>query len=51
VALDLTLDGRDGLGAGRHYQARLGQRFERVQATFERLPFAEGQFERQREGG
>lgn len=44
VALDLTVDGRDGLGAGRHYLASLPVRFERVRASFDRLPFADGTF-------
>jgi SAM-dependent methyltransferase len=45
VALDLTDDDRDGLRAGRHYLERLGLRFERVLASFERLPFAAGSFD------
>jgi SAM-dependent methyltransferase len=39
VAIDLTVDGRDGLGAARHYAPR----WPRVQAEFDRLPLAAGQ--------
>ena len=36
MAVDLTADDRDGLGAGRHY----GSAWPRVQAEFDRLPLA-----------
>jgi SAM-dependent methyltransferase len=45
VAVDLSLDDRDGLGAARHYGARLPALFPRLQASFDRLPFADGQFD------
>lgn len=40
VAVDILTDGRDGLGAARHYPA-----FPRFEAEFDRLPFAEGSFD------
>ena len=39
MAIDLTVDGRDGLGAARHYAPR----WPRVQAEFDRLPLAPDQ--------
>jgi SAM-dependent methyltransferase len=39
VAVDLSVDGRDGLGAARHYDPT----WPRVQAEFDRLPFADAQ--------
>ena len=39
VAIDLTVDGRDGLGAARHYAPR----WPRLQAEFDRLPLAPAQ--------
>ena len=41
VAVDLSIDPQDGLGAARHYP----KPFPLVQAEFDRLPFAEGQFD------
>jgi SAM-dependent methyltransferase len=41
VAVDLSTDARDGLGAARHYPVP----FPLVQAEFDLLPFAEGQFD------
>ena len=41
VAVDLLDDDCDGLGAGRHYE----RGFPRVQADFDLLPFAPGQFD------
>jgi SAM-dependent methyltransferase len=41
VAVDLSTDSRDGLGAARHYP----QPFPLVQAEFDLLPFADGQFD------
>ncbi len=38
IAIDLTTDERDGLGAARHYQPA----WPRVQAEFDRLPLAAG---------
>lgn len=49
MAVDLTVDERDGLGAGRHYQPATGNEnprgdaaWPRVQAEFDRLPLAAG---------
>lgn len=44
-AVDLITNDRDGLGAARHYQARLPKRYPRFQAEISRLPFADEQFE------
>lgn len=41
VAVDLTDDARDGLGAARHYPVA----FPRVQASFDRLPWADAGFD------
>ena len=41
VAVDLSTDARDGLGAARHYP----QPFPLVQAEFDLLPFADAQFD------
>ena len=40
VAVDVLTDGRDGLGAARHYPP-----FPRFEAEFDRLPFADGSFD------
>jgi SAM-dependent methyltransferase len=40
VAVDILTDGRDGLGAARHYPG-----FPRFEAEFDRLPFANGSFD------
>lgn len=45
VALDITIDDRDGLGAGRHYLRNLPLTFDRVRAGFEDMPFAAGSFD------
>jgi SAM-dependent methyltransferase len=45
VAVDITTDPLDGLGAARHFHARLDERFPLVEAEFERLPFADAQFD------
>ena len=45
VAVDLLTHDRDGLGAARHYRARLPSLFPRFQAEMGRLPFADGQFD------
>ena len=45
VAIDISADPRDGLGAARHYLERTPVRFARVLAELERLPFAGGQFD------
>lgn len=44
-AVDLLTNDMDGLGAARHYQARLPQRFPCFQAEIRRLPFADEQFD------
>lgn len=41
VALDIFADPRDGLGAARHYPARVPA----VEAEFDRLPFSNGRFD------
>jgi SAM-dependent methyltransferase len=43
VAVDLLTDGRDGLGAARHYLTRA--HFARFNADFDHLPFAAAQFD------
>ncbi len=45
VAVDLLTHDRDGLGAARHYRARLPSLFPRFQAEMGRLPFADAQFD------
>ena len=45
VAVDLLTHDRDGLGAARHYRARLPRLFPRFQAEMRRLPFADEQFD------
>jgi SAM-dependent methyltransferase len=45
VAVDLLVNEADGLGAARHYAARLALCFPRFQAEMDRLPFAESQFD------
>ena len=45
VAVDITTDPVDGLGAARHFHARLDERFPLVEAEFDRLPFADAQFD------
>jgi len=45
VAVDLLTNDRDGLGAARHYRARLPRLFPRFQSEMRRLPFADGQFD------
>jgi SAM-dependent methyltransferase len=45
VAVDLLAHDRDGLGAARHYRARLPALFPRFQAEMRRLPFADAQFD------
>lgn len=44
-AVDLLVNDGDGLGAARHYAARLPALFPRVQASFGQLPFEGGQFD------
>jgi SAM-dependent methyltransferase len=44
-AVDLVSNDSDGLGAARHYAARLPALFPRFQASFGQLPFADGQFD------
>jgi len=45
VAVDILTDPLDGLGAARHYHARLGEKFPLVEAEFDRIPFADSQFD------
>jgi SAM-dependent methyltransferase len=45
VAVDLVTNGFDGLGAARHYQARLPNLFPRFHADMEHLPFQDAQFD------
>jgi SAM-dependent methyltransferase len=44
-AVDLLTNEDDGLGAARHYRARLPHLFPRFQADIARLPFADAQFD------
>ena len=44
-AVDLLTNDSDGMGAAHHYQARLPALFPRFQASFDRLPFADDQFD------
>lgn len=41
LAVDLSLDARDGLGAAKHFNAFLDVPFPRVRAEFDRLPLAD----------
>jgi SAM-dependent methyltransferase len=45
VAVDLSVDPLDGLGAARHYWNVPGLSFPRFQAEMDRLPFAPSQFD------
>ncbi len=45
IAVDILMDPRDGLGAARHYSAELEGLFPLVEAEFDNLPFADGQFD------
>jgi SAM-dependent methyltransferase len=45
VAVDLLENDSDGLGAARHYLARMSRPFLRFQAEMDRLPFAAEQFD------
>ena len=45
VAVDLIDNDSDGLGAARHYLARLRRGFPRFSAEMDRLPFAANQFD------
>lgn len=45
VAVDLVTNSFDGLGAAKHYQARLPNLFPRFQADMEHLPFQDAQFD------
>ena len=45
VAVDLSVNHRDGLGAATHYLAELPTLFPRFQAELDHLPFADGQFD------
>jgi SAM-dependent methyltransferase len=45
VAVDLSVNRLDGLGAARHFREALGRMFPRFQAEMNWLPFAAGQFD------
>jgi ubiquinone/menaquinone biosynthesis C-methylase UbiE len=45
VAVDILDDRRDGLAAAGHYFTTLAEPFPLVEAEFDRLPFADGQFD------
>ena len=45
AAVDLLGDAEDGLGAASHHFAELGREFPLFQAEFDRLPFADQQFD------
>lgn len=45
VAVDLSVNSRDGLGAATHYLAELPTLFPRFQAELDHLPFADAQFD------
>ena len=44
-AVDLLTNDSDGMGAARHYRGRLPALFPRFQASFDALPFDDGQFD------
>lgn len=44
-AVDLLTNGRDGLGAAKHYRKVVPDLFPRFQAELARLPFLDGQFD------
>lgn len=45
VAVDILIDGRDGLGAARHFFSRLGRPFPCIDAEFDQLPFPDARFD------
>ena len=45
AAVDLLIDSLDGLGAARHYRDAIPTPFPTFQAEFDRLPFADEQFD------
>jgi ubiquinone/menaquinone biosynthesis C-methylase UbiE len=45
VAVDISVNNRDGLGAAAHYLSELPSLFPRIQAELDNLPFADGQFD------
>lgn len=45
VAIDLLADPHDGLGAVRHYAAKLEARFPAIQAEMDNVPLADDQFD------
>lgn len=45
VAVDILTDGRDGLGAARHFLEKLERPFPRIDAEFDSLPFPDGRFD------
>jgi SAM-dependent methyltransferase len=45
VAVDILTDARDGLGAARHFFAKLGRVFPLIDAEFDQLPFSSDRFD------
>jgi SAM-dependent methyltransferase len=45
VAVDISINNRDGLGAAAHYLSELPSLFPRFQAELDNLPFADAQFD------
>ena len=45
VAVDISINNRDGLGAAAHYLSELPTLFPRFQAELDNLPFADAQFD------
>jgi ubiquinone/menaquinone biosynthesis C-methylase UbiE len=45
VAIDILTDGRDGLGAARHYDSKLDRPFARIDAEFDQLPLPDASFD------
>jgi ubiquinone/menaquinone biosynthesis C-methylase UbiE len=45
VAVDILMDGRDGLGASRHFLHRLARPFPCIDAEFDDLPFPDAGFD------
>jgi SAM-dependent methyltransferase len=45
IAVDISVNNRDGLGAAAHYLSQLPSLFPRFQAELDNLPFADAQFD------
>jgi len=45
VSVDILTDGRDGLGAARHFLEKLPQPFPIIDAEFDQLPFPDARFD------